>query len=41
MQPGMVVCELHSATAFGEPPMVFAQTNAAFTSLFPPLTSLI
>jgi hypothetical protein len=40
-QAGMVVCEVHSATAFGVPFMVLAQVTAEFTSLDEPATVAI
>lgn len=40
LQPGMVVCELHSATAFGVPFMLAAQAMAEFTLLAVPGTVL-
>src|SRR5450631_2679863 len=41
MQPGMVVCELHSATIFGVPFMLLRQATAGFESLTTPATDLI
>jgi hypothetical protein len=41
LQPGMVVCETHSATAFGVPFMFLAQAAAGFTSFDWPATVTI
>jgi len=41
MQPGMVVWELHSATALGVPAMFLWQAKAGLKSLAAPWTILI
>ncbi len=41
LQPGMVVCEAHSATAFGLPFIFLAQAAAGFTSFDWPATVAI